>query len=459
MTVMPEKEIINPIKNSESEILELKESTGEWKAIIKTISAFANTRGGAVVVGISDKGEITGVRIGKRTIEDLTNKIKENTDPKIFPGISVENINGESIILIKVEESLSKPLFAFDRAYKRVGKSTVRATSEEIRKMALEGKKIYWDELSCEEANLKDIDKEKVSGFLKEAKRERNLNIPADTPIDEALMRLNLLRDGKPTNASILLFGKQPQKYFLQAEVRCVRFKGNEPIKPFIDMKVISEDIVDQVNKSLGFVLEHIPKAVWLAGKPQREERYQYPPDAIRETIVNAICHRNYEERGNIQIRIFDDYLEVWSPGELPKPLTPEDLKKTHKSIPRNPLIARQFFLIKFVEEVGTGTNDMINYCKEWKIPEPEFKHVTGDFVVTFRGKITEKYLISLGLNGRQIRAVEYVKKQRKITNNEYQKLNNVSKRTATNDLRELVEKNILKYMGKGKRDLRYVMK
>ena len=143
MTVMPEKEIITLIQNSESEILELKESTGEWKAIIKTISAFANTRGGAVVVGISDKGEISGVRIGKRTIEDLTNKIKENTDPKIFPGVSVENIDGKDIISIKVEESKSKPVFGFDRAYKRVGKSTVRATSEEIRRMVSESKKIY----------------------------------------------------------------------------------------------------------------------------------------------------------------------------------------------------------------------------------------------------------------------------------------------------------------------------
>ena len=188
-------------------------------------------------------------------------------------------------------------------------------------------------------------------------------------------------------------------------------------------MKIINGNVIDQVNKSLDFVLEHIPKAVWLTGKPQREEKYQYPQDAIREAIVNAICHRNYEEKGNIQIRIFDDYLEVWSPGELPGPLTPEDLRKPHKSIPRNPLIARQFFWIKFVEEVGTGTNDMINYCKEWKIPEPEFKHITGDFVVTFKGKITEEYLKGLGLNERQISVIEYVKKVGKITKAQVKKI------------------------------------
>lgn len=108
---------------------------------------------------------------------------------------------------------------------------------------------------------------------------------------------------------------------------------------------------------------------------------------------------------------IFDDFMEVWSPGELPEPITLEDLKKTHKSVPRNPLLARQLFWIKFVEEVGTGTNDLLDYCREGGIPEPEFKHVTGDFVVTFFGKLTDKYYEDLGLNERQIKAVKYVLK------------------------------------------------
>ena len=313
------------------------------------------------------------------------------------------------------------------------------------------GGKTYWDEQICERANVKDIDEEKVKWFLKEAKHERNLSIPSDILINEALLRLNLLREGKPTNTSILLFGKETQIFFLQAEVRCVRFKGNEPVKPFIDMKVISENIIDQVNKSINFVLEHIPKAVWLAGKPQREEKYQYPPDAIREAIVNAICHRNYEEKGNIQIRIFDDYLEIWSPGKLPEPLTPEDLKKTHKSIPRNPLIARHFFWIRFIEEVGTGTNDIIKYCERWGIPEPEFNHVTGDFVVTFRGKITEEYLISLGLNERQIKVIKYLKEYNRIDRKIYCDICNIKKTIAHKELFYMVKKKIIRMVGKGR--------
>jgi len=139
------KEIIS---QGESETIEFKESTGEWKEIIKTISAFTNTKGGNILIGASDKGKIIGVQIGKKTIEALVNKIKENTDPKIFPSISVENIKKQNVILIKVEENKSKPVFAFDRVYKRVGKSTVKASSEEIRKLALEGEKIYFIKLT-----------------------------------------------------------------------------------------------------------------------------------------------------------------------------------------------------------------------------------------------------------------------------------------------------------------------
>ncbi len=326
-------------------------------------------------------------------------------------------------------------------------------SKDEYERLILEKhkEKLYFDSQICKEARLKDIDEEKVKWFLKEARHERNLNIPVNTPTNEVLMRLNALKNGKPTNASILLFAKEPQKFFFQAEVRCVRFKGNEAVKPFIDMKVISENIIDQVNKTLNFVLEHIPKAVWLDGKPQREERYKYPPDAIREAIVNAVCHRNYEEKGNVQIRVFDDYLEVWSPGELPSPLTPKDLRKTHKSIPRNPLIARQFFWIRFIEEVGTGTNDMIKYCKEWEIPEPEFKHITGDFVVTFIGKITEEYLRSLGLNERQIKVIKYLREHSKIDRKTCCDICGIEKTVAYEELSYMVKKKIIKMVGKGR--------
>jgi ATP-dependent DNA helicase RecG len=207
--------ILELVKKQESEILEFKPSLSQIKDIIEMISAFSNTKGGSIIIGVDDKRDIIGVDVGKKTIEGLANEIKQNTDPPIYPSISVEDIDGKNVIVVEVKESKSKPVFAFDRVYKRVGKSNHRVSSNEIRKMALEGKKIYWDEQICEEASLEDIDKGKVKRFLEKARFERRLDITPNISVREALERLNLIKSNRLTNAAILLFGKNPQKFFL----------------------------------------------------------------------------------------------------------------------------------------------------------------------------------------------------------------------------------------------------
>ena len=454
---MFKQEIKKLIEKEEAETIERKESLKLLDEVGRTISAYSNTMAGKILVGVTNSGIVVGVTIGKNTIEELANYIKRNTDPQIYPSIKVEELDSKKIILIDILESREKPVFFKRHAFKRVGKTNLELTSSEIRKIAKEsGEKIYWDSKICEEAILEDIDEEKVKWFLRKAKYERNFDVEPETPVKEGLERLELIKNGKLTNAAILLFGKKPQKFFLQAETRCVRFKGTESIKPFIDMKVFSGNIIDQVDKSLSFVLEHISMKVYLKGKTEREEKYEYPADAIREAIINAVCHRDYETSTNIQIRIFDDRIEVWGCGHLPEPLKLEDLKKKHKSIPRNPLIAKCFFLIKFIEQWGTGTNDIIDMCLDWDIPEPLFEYVTNDFVITFRkSKLTEEYLEKLGLNQRQKKAVEYLLKHKKITNREYRQLNpNITDRTVLNDLNELISKDVV--IAKGEKKYRY---
>jgi ATP-dependent DNA helicase RecG len=343
------------IKQGESETLEFKESLQLKDEIGETVSAFSNLKGGVILVGVSDKGKIKGVQIGRKTLTELAEYIKKNTDPRIYPEVSTSKIENRTIISIKTKEADEKPVFFKSHAYKRVGDTTQRISSSEIRKLVRESKgKIYWDEQICEETSLKDIDEEKVRWFLKKAKSERNLNIDPTISVKEALTRLKLIKVGKLTRAAILLFGKEPQRFFTQAEIRCARFRGTEAVKPFVDMKVFSGNIIDQVNKSLNFVLEHIPLSVWLiSDKVEREEKYEYPPEAIREAIVNAICHRDYESTANVQVRIFDDRVEIWNPGSLPEGWTVEKLKQIHESIPKNPLIAHQFFLVRFIEKWG----------------------------------------------------------------------------------------------------------
>jgi len=441
----------------ESEEMEFKLSLTEWRDIVETVSAFSNTKGGMIKIGVTDDGEIIGTKVGKNTIEKLANQIKQNTDPAIYPSIVTEEKDGKEVIVINVKESEAKPVFAFGRAFKRVGKTNQRLGYEEIRKLSIQTLKVYWDEQICEGASFEDIDEEKIRWFVRESRKQRGFDISEDVSIDKVLMKIKLLRGKQLTNAAVLLFSRESK--FLQSEVKCIRFSGNEPVKPYIDFQTLKGTVFDLVNGAEEFVLRNIKKAIWLnSGKIQREEKFEYPPDAIREAIVNAVSHRDYESPSKIQIRIFDNRIEVWNPGLLPKGITLKDLKIEHISIPRNPLLFRQLFWVKYVEDVGGGTLDMIKWCKEWGLPEPDFKFISGTTVVIFRLPPRIDDLEKLGLNERQKQAVNYVAKHGSITNREYRNINNTTRHTSSRDLADLVKMGIFDRIGKGKRDLRYVL-
>ena len=163
-----------PIERGESQSLEFKESFGLKEEIGETVSAFSNSDGGTVIVGVSDDGGVPGVDIGKNTLEELANYIKRNTDPQIFPSVKILERGEKNVVLVEVEESAEKPVFFKNHAYTRVGKTNQGISSSELRKLAKEsGGRVYWDERVCEDASLEDIEEEKVKTFLKIAKEIR----------------------------------------------------------------------------------------------------------------------------------------------------------------------------------------------------------------------------------------------------------------------------------------------
>lgn len=445
------------ICQGECETTEFKTSLAEWRDVIETICAFSNRNGGSIFIGVGDNCEVIGVDCGKSTLENLANQIKQNTDPVIYPSIRIEIIEGKSIIVVDVKEFEQKPVLAFGRAFMRVGKSSQKLGYDEIRRLAILTSKVYWDGRVCEGAGLLDIDDGKVKWFLNRAKSERRLELDSETPVGESLNKLNLLNEGNPTNAAILLFGKNPQRFFTQSEIRCARFKGTKPLE-FIDMKVFGGNLIDQREDVVEFVKEHIKLHAKIVGM-ERVETWEYPIDAIRESVTNAICHRDYEVYSNVQVRIFDDRVEVWGCGFLPEPLTLGELKRDHMSILRNPLIGNCFFWIKFIEHWGTGTNRIIDACVNHGLPEPVFEELSGSLVVTLRNRVTEEALRGMGLNERQLKVISYLEEHECITNKEYQMLFDVSRITATRDLNLLEGKNIFKRIGTGKRDLKYILK
>jgi ATP-dependent DNA helicase RecG len=435
------------LKDHETENIEFKSSVSLRKKIGIAISAFSNKEGGLIFVGIDDARNILGLTVGKNTLEDLANYIIANTDPRCYPSIKVETIGDKKVIVIEVHESDEKPIFFRGRAYVRVGRTNQILSASQVREFFENGRySISWDEKVLEKAILDDIDVNKVKWFLENAESERNRDIDPQTPVREALNKLDLLKDDSLTNAALLLFGKNPQKFFLQAQTKCAKFIGNN--LDFDDMKIFDGSLFDQRKDALNFVIKHIKHSGIIKGT-ERDETLEYPIVALREAITNAICHRDYQLSSNVQINIFDDRIEIWGCGSLPGNLTIDDLKVEHTSVPRNKLIAKRFFDIKFIENWGTGTLRMIQSCIDHGLPEPIFEIKSGNLVVTIN-----KYKFSLltvkDLEKSQQKAIDYLLDHETITNREYRELNpGIDRNTATDELKDLANKGFVISKGK----------
>jgi ATP-dependent DNA helicase RecG len=449
-------------KLTESERLELKSSLAERQEILETISAFSNTKGGTIYIGIAPEGKIIGIDVGNQTVETLANEIKQNTDPRVFPTIEIQQINNRDVIVIKVAEYPTKPVWAKDKVFLRVGRSNQRASAEKIRDFILESKVFKWDNQVIPKSKLSEIDGDRVKVFLQKVEEERNTTFDTPRSTGKVLEKLNLIKDGNLTHAAILLFGKNSQKHFIQSETRCARFNGTEPID-FVDMQVINGTIIEQVPAVLNFIRRHINVGVEITGEPERKEIWEYPKEALREGIVNAICHRNYEDTGNVQVRIFDNRLEIWNPGSLPGNMTIEMLRGDHQSRPRNELIARCFYLIKYIEQWGTGTNRMIKLCREARLPALHFINLADSFVVIFSRKEQKSSRVKLKssgeLNETQTKIIDYLKKNKEASTYELAKSLKITERTIQRNIKQISE--IIHWTGASQKDPKgkYVLK
>jgi ATP-dependent DNA helicase RecG len=310
-----------------------------------------------------------------------------------------------------------------------------------------------FDDSVCNGATLRDVDNAEVKAFVETAEAAGRLKLKGSRAPKAVLQNFNLLRDSQPTNAAMLLFGKNPRKFFNNAQVHCFHFHGTEKRKPIASQQPYEGRLLEVIDQAVEFVLGKIDRSVGTrATSTQAPVKFEIPRPVITEAIVNAVTHRNYRHNGFIQVIVFTDRIEVWNPGELPPGLTPELLRKPHGPIPRNPLIAEPLFRVKYVEKAGTGTTDMIADCREAGLPEPDFEQHGPHFVVTlWRDWLTNDVLSGLGLNERQMKVVEYIKFHRRITNAEYQRVVGCPQRTATRDLNGLVQAGIVELEGKGR--------
>ena len=242
-----------------------------------------------------------------------------------------------------------------------------------------------WGSSPCPKATLDDLDFERMAQFIRTARVVRQFPLPLGTPPSDLLEHMNLLDDGRLTNAAVLLFGKAPQRFVMSSEVRCAHFHGTEVAKPIPSYQVYKGTAFELVDQAVDFVLSKINRRIGTRTENARAPRtYEIPAEVVTEAIVNAVAHRDYTDNGSVQVMLFADRLEVRNPGRLPPPLTLEQLREAHRSVPGNPLLGEALYLTEYIERMGTGTLDMIRRCVAAGLAEPEFA-VTDGFVTTIR--------------------------------------------------------------------------
>ena len=421
---------------SENERLEFKQSFSDWKAIVETVAAFASSEGGTILIGASDSGIRTGIAAGKGTLEDLSNKIKLNTEPGQFPSIRLIEDDGVTVAKITVAECPIKPVFAFGRPLKRVGKTNQRLSRGELARLLIESDNATWDVMPCKDFPAKELDEKAIRSYLK-------LSGLTGDPLT-VLKNLKLVSArNMPLNGAVALFASRPAYFLPQVRAKCGRFAGVTALE-FIDEKEIEGNIFDQLERCMSFVKEHTRLSLSFTGKLSHERTPQYPDTAVREAIVNALCHRDYSLSAHVQVRIFDDRLEVWSPGLLPAELSIEQLREMHESVPRNPRIAYALHRAGLAEQWGTGTTRMIAECGARGI-DVDFYTTGMSFIVRFREKRSSP-LPTRPAPRSEI--LDTLMQRNSFTRKEFEQALGLSKRQSLRELEKLIRKRIIRKIG-----------
>ena len=444
----------------EKETVELKSSLSLANEIVEAVCAFANTKGGKLIVGVNNSGKVMGLEIGKNTIENLANKIAQNTDPKIHPQIKIEVLSNRKIIIIEVKESLDKLVLAFGRPFKRVGKSTRKMSKDEYESLILEKHKdkLQFDKDICKEASFKDIDSKKVKAYLKLREKNRNIASKIKVPLDSFLINVKAVENKKPTNAGILFFGKNPLKFISHAQLRLVKIKGVKIYGNILDRLDCDGALWQMVDQAEEFLRKNIRLLGFRTEKSfRREDKFDYPIKALREAIINGLIHRDYFNPADVRVFILDDRVEIVSPGPFPKGVTPKRPK--HK--PVNKILSDLMYDIGYIEKYGSGIYLENELCLANGNPKPVYEIDTIQTKVTFKSQVKDVTVVELNekildeLNERQ--KIFMQAGIADISRKEYAELANCSVRTAFSDLQKLWNAGIVNKIGASKY-IRYVI-
>lgn len=460
--------LADDIKAGESVNIEFKvEVPKKSEKYIKSVIAFANTAGGKIVIGVDDEThEIVGVDKDEvfKIMDNITNTISDMCYPQIFPNIGVYTIDGKSIIVIEIYPGASRPYYIKSLGkevgtYIRVSETSRPADEAILKDLELQGTNHSFDEMVCVEQKYDGDNAEKLCAAIKrymvEAARTKSEKEKVKDVMVQNLVNWGVLKklDGAlvPTNAFVLL----TNNIFPFAKIQCALFKGTERVV-FIDKRDFDGPLYEQIEEAYEFVLKHINLGAEINGLV-RSDIYELPTEAIREAIVNATTHRNFFDRACVQVAVYDDRVEITSPGMLYGGLTIAQIKEGGSKI-RNRCIAEVFSRMKIIESWGTGIKRMFSSCKEYGIREPELLEIGDSFRVNlYRPSYNEVHQkvhqsSPKDRNQTQQKILDMILENPEITQIAMAEKLDITSRAIKKNIKELIDKGLVERIGSARK-------
>ena len=411
---------------------------------MKTIIAFANTQGGKLIVGVDDEThQIVGVEneILFEVMDGIANAISDSCVPQIIPDIEPQTIEGKTVIIVTVEAGKNRPYYLKAKGkengtYIRVAGTSRQAFPEKIKELEMEGARISWDELTCIGYPVTEEATEKLCRDIEKFRKKAGM--AEHTVKSEQLINWKILKQSEgqllATNAYALL----TSDYFPFSKTQCAVFKGTDRTI-FLDKREFTGALYTQIEESVDFVLRNIRLGATIDGLV-RKEKYELPPEAIREIIINAHCHRNLLDESCIQVAIYDNRLEVTSPGGLYNGLTYEEIMNGHSKI-RNKGIANIFGQMGLVEAWGSGIKRIFNSAKEYGLTEPKVQEFDNMFrVELFRLNQATNQETDQATNQKQDKNIQVVEQVSELFNEKEKELVTLIQNRPTITQHELAE-------------------
>lgn len=418
----------------ESQTVEFK--TGFDKTTVESLVAFTNAQGGTILVGVSDAGLVHGVSLGKETLDEWPGQIKSATSPSLIPDLAAEHVDGKTVVVIRVGEFPVKPVSTRGRYFKRVASSNHQLGLAEIADLYMQSLQLSWDAHQAGTHTLDALSTPKIKRFIQQV--NDNGRFALETADFAALEKLNYIVNGHPTWAAMLLFAKEPIRH----HIHIGRFKTPSMI---IDDRQFTDTLFEVVEQSMKFIVSYISVAFEFDGSIQRKERFAYPLPALREALLNAVIHRNYTDGSDIQIKIFDDKISIFSPGTFYGGISVADIQSdNYRSSLRNKLVAEAFYLTGSIKKYGSGFIRIRKALRDYPEIEFEVKEFAGGVMATFAQREGLNVGVNVGVNG----LLAYVESHPGQRAGEMAVAFNLTQRIIERWLKKLKEKGLVEFRG-----------